>query len=72
MPGGVDRTAQLGYVVDDTGGGLVVHHQHRLDRVLTIFAQPALELCRIGGGSPVVRQCLDLEPKSFAAHAPIE
>jgi hypothetical protein len=49
-----------------------VHHQHRPDRVLAILPQPALQLRRIGGGPPVVRQRFDLEPKGFAAHAPVE
>ena len=49
-----------------------MHHQHRLDRVLAIFAQPALEPRRIGGGPPIVGQGLDLEPEGFATHAPIE
>jgi hypothetical protein len=72
MPGGVDRAAQLGNVVDDPGRGLVVHHQHRLDRVLAILPQPAFELRRIGGGPPIVGQCLDLEAEGFTTHAPIE
>ena len=47
-------------------------HQHRLDRVLAILAQPALELCWISGRSPIIGQGLDPEPKGLAPHTPVE
>jgi hypothetical protein len=56
---------------DDTGGGPLCTTRTAAV-VLAVLAQPALELRRIGGSPPIVGQSFDLEPKSFAAHAPIE
>jgi hypothetical protein len=68
----IDRATQSGNIVENPGRRLVVHHQHRPDRVLAILTQPDLELCGIDGAAPIIGECLDIEPEGLAAHAPIQ
>jgi hypothetical protein len=61
MLGGVHRLAHEGNLGGDAGRGFVVHHAHRLDRMLGVLLQTRLHLVSRHAAPPVGGDELDLQ-----------
>ena len=72
MAGGLDRLADRFDVVVGARGGVDLHREDRLDRVVLVLPQPRLDLGRPDRAAPVALQHLDLDAHRGRGVAPAD
>jgi len=72
MTGAIDRAPHLGAAIGNTGRGLVVDQQYRLDLMGAILFQASLDGGGIDAGAPIARQRLHDKAQRAGDAAPVE